>query len=119
VDFDGLAAWLSVPDSRVIHQGMSPPPLAFQLARRAPGLLGPRCQAGCARGHDRQPRGMRAFPVLERPVLLWRHLRRCECAAGRPRPWETRALCGARVQGTDRLETQVRQEDVRGGPCSA
>jgi transposase len=62
---------------------------------------------------------MRDLPMRERPVVLWLHLRRCECADCRHRPWETSETFGERVKWTDRLYTQVRQEYLHGCPCSA
>jgi hypothetical protein len=58
-------------------------------------------------------------PILERPVMLWRHLRRFACHACPHRPWETRATFGARVQWTARLSTQGRTAFLHGCPCKA
>jgi transposase len=118
MDFDGIEALLSLPEFRVIHQVMSPKQLEFHLERRAPFIVCPRCQTCCSRVQESRPRCIRDIPVLERPVLLWLHLRRFACSDCRHRPWETSETFGERVKWTDRLYTQVRQEYLHGCPCS-
>ena len=118
MDFDGIEALLSLREFRVIHQVMSPKPLEFHLERRDPCIVCPRCQTCCSRVQESRPRCIRDLPVLERPVLLWLHLRRFECSDCRHRPWETSETFGERVKWTDRLYTQVRQEYLHGCPCS-
>jgi len=56
------------------------------------------------------------LPILERPVLLWLHLRRFECRGCRHRPWETSTTFGARTKWTARLYNRVREEFLRGCP---
>src|SRR5436305_2069870 len=56
------------------------------------------------------------LPILERPVLLWLHLRRFECHECHHRPWETSETFGARVKWTERLYHQVRAEVLGGCP---
>jgi transposase len=109
----------SLPEFRVIHQVISPKQLEFHLERRDSFIVCPRCQTCCSRVQERRPRCMRDLPILERPVLLWLHLRRFECSDCRHRPWETSETFGERVKWTDRLYTQVRQEYLHGCPCSA
>lgn len=104
---------------RVIHQVISPKQLEFHLERRDAFIVCPRCQTCCSRVQERRPRCIRDLPILERPVLLWLHLRRFECSDCRHRPWETSETFGERVKWTDRLYTQVRQEYLQGCPCSA
>jgi transposase len=55
--------------------------------------------------------------MLERPVVLWLHLRRFACAACHHRPWEKSETFGEQVQWTERLYQQVRQEYLHGCPC--
>jgi hypothetical protein len=119
MDVACIEAWLSLPAFRVIPQVISPQQLAFHLERRDPFIVCPRGQTCCSRVHERRPRCLRAFPMLERPVVLWLPRRRCACSDCRHRPWETSETCGERVQWTDRLDTPVRQAYVPGGPCSA
>jgi transposase len=57
------------------------------------------------------------LPILEHPVILWLHMRRFQCTDCHHRPWETSETFGARVQWTERLYHQVRQEFLRGCPC--
>ena len=119
MDFDGIEARRSLPACRVIPQVISPQQLELHLARRDSFLVCPRCQTCGSRVQERRPRCLRDFPILERPVLLWLHLRRFECSDCRHRPWETSETFGERVKWTDRLDTQVRQEYWHGCPCSA
>jgi hypothetical protein len=56
------------------------------------------------------------LPILERPVLLWLHLRRFACQACHHRPWETSETFGSRVKWTERLYRQVRAEFLGGCP---
>jgi len=77
----------------------------------------PRCQTGCSRGKERRSRCLRDVPILERPVVLWLHLRRFACRGCRHRPWETSTTFGARTKWTTRLYTRVRAEFLRGCPC--
>ena len=57
--------------------------------------------------------------MLERPVVLWLHLRRFACAECYHRPWEKSETFGEHVKWTERLYTHVRQDDLRGCPCRA
>ena len=66
---------------------------------------------------ESRPRCRRDLPILERPVLLWLHLRRFECPGCRHRPWETSTTFGARTKWTVRLYNRVREECLRGCPC--
>jgi transposase len=119
MDFHGIEGWLALPAFRVIRQVMNPQQLEFPLERRDTFIVCPRCQLCGSRVQDSRPRGLRDFPILERPVVLWLHLRRFECAECHHRPWEKRETFGAQVQWTERLSTHVRQEDVHGCPCRA
>ena len=119
MDFHCIEGLLALPAFRVIRQVMNPKQLEFHLERRDTFIVCPTCQRCCSRVQDSRPRCIRDFPMLERPVVLWLHLRRFECAACHHRPWEKRETFGAHVQWTERLSTHVRQEYVRGCPCRA
>ena len=115
--FHGIEAFLGLPEFRVMHQIMSPKQLEFHLERRASFIVCPRCQACCSRVQDSRPRCMRDLPMLERPVVLWLHLRRFACEECHHRPWEKSETCGEHVKWTQRLYSQVRQEYLHGCPC--
>jgi len=119
MDFHGLEALLGLPECRVMAQGLGPQQLDVHLQRREDHLVCPRCQACCSHVKESRPRCLRDLPILEHPVMLWRHRRRFQCAACHHRPWETRETFGERVQWTARLYHQVRQEFLRGCPCKA
>jgi transposase len=82
VDVDCIEALLSLPEFRVIHQVISPKQLEFHLECRDAFIVCPRCQTCCSRVQERRPRCIRDLPILERPVLLWLHLRRFERLSG-------------------------------------
>ena len=63
---------------------------------------------------ESRPRCIRDLPILERPVMLWLHLRRFECPACRHRPWEKNEPFGWRTKWTERFYKQVRIEFLRG-----
>ena len=119
MDFHCIEALLGLPEFRVIHQVVSPKRLEFHLERRDSFIVCPRCQTCCSRVQDSRPRCLRDLPMLERPVVLWLHLRRFACAACHHRPWEKSETFGEQVQWTERLYQQVRQEYVHGCPCRA
>jgi transposase len=54
---------------------------------------------------------------LDRPVTLRLHLRRFQCSDCHHRPWEHSETFDERVQWTERLYHQVRQEYLHGCPC--
>jgi transposase len=117
MDFHCIEALLGLPEFRVIHQVVSPKRLEFHLERRDSFIVCPRCQTCCSRVQDSRPRCLRDLPMLERPVVLWLHLRRFACAACHHRPWEKSETFGEQVQWTERLYQQVRQEYLHGCPC--
>ena len=117
MDFHCIEAFLGLPEFRVIHQVMSPKQLELHLERRDAFIVCPRCQTRCSRVQDSRPRCLRDLPVLERPVLLWLHLRRFACTACHHRPWEKSETFGEHMKWTQRLYSQVRQEYLHGCPC--
>ena len=82
----GIETLFGLPEFRVINQVIRPKRLDVHLERRAANIVCPQCQACCSRIQDRRPRCIRDLPILERPVVLWLHLRRFECQAGHHRP---------------------------------
>jgi transposase len=119
MDFNCIEGLLALPEFRVIRQVMNPKQLEFHLERRDTFIVCPRCQMCCSRVQDSRPRCIRDLPILERPVVLWLHLRRFECAECHHRPWEKSETFGAHVKWTERLYTHVRQEYLHGCPCRA
>ena len=117
MDFHCIEAFLGLPEFRIIPQVMSPKQLELHLERRDSFIVCPRCQACCSRVQASRPRCLRDFPMLERPVLLWLHLRRFACTACPHRPWEQSETFGEQVKWTERLYSQVRQEYLHGCPC--
>jgi len=117
MDFHCIDMLLALPEFRVMHQVMSPQQLELHLERRATSIVCPRCQMCCSRVKESRPRGMRDLPILERPVVLWLHLRRFACAVCSSRPWEKSETFGEHVKWTPRLYNQVRQEYLCGCPC--
>jgi len=117
MDFHCIEAFLGLPEFRVIHQVLSPKQLELPLERRDSFIVCPRCQTRCSRVQDSRPRCLRDLPILERPVVLWLHLRRFACAACHHRPWEKSETFGEHVKWTERLYSQVRQEYLHGCPC--
>ena len=118
MNFQCLEVLLGLPEFRVIHQVLSPQQLALHLERRDSHIVCPHCGTGCSRVKESRPRCIRDLPILERPVMLWLHLRRFECPNCRHRPWETSATFGERTKWTQRLYQQVRAECLRGCPCN-
>ena len=116
MDVYGIEVLLGLPEYRVVNQVLYPKQLELHLERRETSIVCPRCQTCCSRVQDRRSRCLRDLPILERPVLLWLHLRRFECPECPHRPWETSATFGARVKWTDRLYQQVRAEFLGGCP---
>ena len=119
MDFNCIEALLNLPEFRVTAQVLGPKQLDLHLERRATCIVCPRCQTVCSRIKESRPRCLRDLPMLERPVVLWLHLRRFECAECYHRPWEKSETCGEHVKWTERLYTHVRQEYLRGCPCRA
>jgi len=116
MDFHCIEALLELPEFRVIHLEMRPQQLELHLERRETSIVCPRCQTCCSRVQESRPRCLRDLPILERPVMLWLHLRRFACCGCRHRPWETSTTFGERVKWTERLYHQVRAEFLRGCP---
>lgn len=117
MDFNCIEALLGLPEFRVIAQVLGPKELELHLERRANALVCPRCQTSCSRVKESRPRCIRDLPILERPVMLWLHLRRFACPACRHRPWEKSETFGRRTKWPERLYKQVRTEFLRGCPC--
>ena len=116
MDVYGIETLLGLPEFRVFDQVIRPTQLELHLQRRDTSIVCPRCQTCCDRVQDSRPRCLRDLPILERPVMLWLHLRRFECDACHHRPWETSETFGARVKWTERLYQQVRAEFLGGCP---
>jgi transposase len=116
MDVYGIEALLGLPEFRVIDQVIRPKRLDLHLQRRDASIVCPRGQTSCSRVQESRPRGMRDLPSLERPVLLWLHLRRFACPECHHRPWEKSETLGPRVKWTKRLYQQVRAEFLGGCP---
>jgi transposase len=116
MDVYGIEALLGLPEFRVVDQVIRPKRLELHLERRDTSIVCPHCQTCCSHVKESRPRCMRDLPILERPVLLWLHLRRFECHACHHRPWEKSETFGARVKWTERLYHQVRAEFLGGCP---
>jgi transposase len=108
---------LALPEFRIIAQVMSLQHLEFHLERRDTLLVCPKCLSSCSRVQESRLRCIRDLPILERPVFLWLHVRRFECADCHHRPWEKSETFGRHVKWTERLYNQVRQEYLHGCPC--
>ena len=117
MDVYGIEALLGLPEFRVIDQVIHPQRLDVHLQRRANSIVCPRCQACCWHIQESRSRCLRDLPILERPVVLWLHLRRFACQDCHHRPWEKSETFGAHVQWTKRLYHHVRQEYLHGCPC--
>jgi transposase len=116
MDVYGIEALLGLPEFRVVDQVIRLKQLELHLQRRETSIVCPRCQTCCSHVQDSRPRCLRDLPILERPVVLRRHLRRFECPECHHRPWETSETFGARVKWTERLYQQVRAEFLGGCP---
>ena len=119
MDFHCIEALLELPEFRVIHLEMRPQQLALHLERRETSIVCPRCQTCCSGVKESRLRCLRDLPILERPTVLWLHVRRFECRACQHRPWEKSETFGTRTKWTERLYNQVRQEFLRGCPGKA
>src|SRR5262252_2382530 len=117
MDFECIETWLALPEFRVTGQVVRPHNLELHLERRDTFLVCPRCQGSCARIKEGRQRCLRDLPILDRPVTLRLHLRRLQCSDCHHRPWEHSETFGERVQWTERLYHQVRQEYLHGCPC--
>ena len=98
-------------------QVIRPHELALHLERRDPYLVCPRSQGCCERIKDGRARCIRDLPLFERPVTLRLSVRRFKCLDCHHRPWEKSETFDDRVQWTERLYDQVRQEFLHGCPC--
>ena len=116
MDVYGIEALLGLPEFHVINQVIGPKRLELHLQRGETSIVCPRCQTCCSRVNDSRPRCIRDLPILERPVLLWLHMRRFQCPDCQHRPWERSTTFGARVKWTERLYQQVRAEFLGGCP---
>ena len=119
MDIYGIEALLGLPEFRVVNQVIRPKRLDVHLERRDTSIVCPHCRTCCLRVQESRSRCIRDLPILERPVLLWLHLRRFACQGCSQRPWETSETFGARVKWTDRLYHQVRAEFLGGCPGRA
>ena len=117
MDVYGIEVLLGLPEFRVINQVIHPQRLDVHLQRRVTSIVCPRCQTCCWHVEESRPRCLRDLPILERPVVLWLHLRRFACSDCHHRPWEKSETFGAHVKWTARLYSQVRQEYLHGCPC--
>lgn len=117
MDFHCIEAFLSLPEFRVIKQVVSSQQLTLHLERRDTAIICPRCQTSCSRVKESRSRCLRDLPILERPVVLWLHLRRFACPDCHHRPWEHSETFGEHVKWTERLSKQVQQEYLHGCPC--
>ena len=117
MDFHCIEALLDLPEFRVINQVLGPKQLALHLEGRANAIVCPRCQTCCSGVKESRLRCLRDLPILERPTVLWLHVRRFECRGCQHRPWEKSETFGTRTKWTERLYNQVRQEFLRGCPC--
>jgi transposase len=116
MDFHCIEALLGLPEFRVFNQVIGPQRLDLHLERQELYILCPRCEATCFRVKESRTRRIRDLPILERPVLLWLHMRRFQCPDCRHRPWETSETFDDRTKWTDRLYHQVREDFLRGCP---
>jgi transposase len=116
MDVYGIEALLSLPEFRVFDQIIHLQRLDLHLQRRDTSVVCPRCQTCCSQVQESRPRCIRDLPILERPVVLWLHLRRFECQECHHRPWEKSETFGTRVKWTVRLYQQVRAEFLGGCP---
>src|SRR2546423_7204909 len=116
MDVSSIEALLGLPEFRVVDQVICPKRLELHLERRDTSIVCPHCQTCCSHVKESRPRCLRDLPILERPVLLWLHLRRFECHECHHRPWEKSETFGARVKWTERLYHQVRAEFLGGCP---
>ena len=116
MDVYGIEALLGLPEFHVIDQVIGPKRLDLHLERRDTSIVCPRCQTCCSRVNDSRPRCIRDLPILERPLLLWLHVRRFECQGCHHRPWEKSETFGAHVRWTERLYQRVRAEFLGGCP---
>jgi len=119
MDFHCIEALLDLPEFRVIDQVLGPTQLEWHLERRENAIVCPRCQTCCSGVKESRLRCLRDLPILERPTVLWLHVRRFECRACQHRPWEQSETFGIRTKWTERLYNQVRQEFLRGCPGKA
>jgi len=119
MDFHCIEALLDLPEFRVIDQVLGPTQLEWHLERRENAIVCPRCQTCCSGVKESRLRCLRDLPILERPTVLWLHVRRFECRACQHRPWEKSETFGTRTKWTERLYNQVRQEFLRGCPGKA
>jgi transposase len=119
MDFHCIEALLDLPEFRVIDQVLGPTQLELHLERRENAIVCPRCQTCCSGVKESRLRCLRDLPILERPTVLWLHVRRFECRACQHRPWEKSETFGTHTKWTERLYNQVRQEFLRGCPGKA
>jgi transposase len=118
MDAHGIEALLGLPAFRVINLFIGPRHLDVHLERPAFHIVCPRCEAACFGVKERRTRCIRDLPILERPVMLWLHMRRFQCPDCRHRPWETSETFGERSKWTERLYNQVREAFLAGCPGS-
>jgi transposase len=116
MDFYCMEAFIDLPEFHVIDQVIMPQQLDIHLERRERTIVCPHCATCCSQVKESRTRGIRDLPILERPVMLWLHLRRFACRACPHRPWETSTTFGEQVKWTERLYHQVREEFLRGCP---
>jgi transposase len=118
MDFHCIEALLGLPEFRVINQIIGPKRLDLHLERTNLSIVCPRCEAACFNVKENRTRRIRDLPILERPVMLWRHMRRFQCPDCRHRPWETSETFSERTKWSARLYRQVREEFLGGCPST-
>ncbi|ETW94789.1 transposase family protein [Candidatus Entotheonella palauensis] len=80
MDFQFIETLLERPEFRVIGQVLRSCELHLHLERRESYLICPHCQGCCSRIKESRDRCVRDLPILNRPVTLSLHIRRCKCS---------------------------------------
>lgn len=118
MDFHCIDMLLNLPEFRLIDLDVGDHQLNLHLQRKAHAIVCPACNTICERIKESRTRRIRDLPILERPVMLWLHMRRFQCGRCQLRPWETSETFDERIKWTDRLYKQVRSESLQGCPTS-
>lgn len=118
MDVHCIEMLLDLPEFRLIGLTLGDHQIDLHLQRQEHAIICPRCQRVCERIKESRSRCIRDLPILERPVMLWLHMRRFQCKPCQLRPWEVSETFDERVKWTDRLYRQVRAESLQGCPSS-
>ena len=118
MDVHCIEMLLDLPEFRLIGLTLGDHQIDLHLQRQEHAIVCPRCQRVCERIKESRSRCIRDLPILERPVMLWLHMRRFQCKPCQLRPWEVSETFDERVKWTDRLYRQVRAESLQGCPSS-